>query len=81
MSNNHYKINDGYFLKAVNDRIRSDIKNKITEKVMESVRKDIVDIIEEAMKDIETKVIANHSFVDWTNRFIIHIEDNRKFEE
>ena len=74
-------ITDGYFLTAVNDRIRSDIKRKITEKVMESVRDDIVGIIEEAMKDIETRVMAERSFADFTDRFVIRVDDIRRVKE
>jgi hypothetical protein len=48
---------------------------------MESVRDDIVGIVEEAMKDIETRVMAERSFADFTDRFVIRVDDIRRVKE
>ncbi len=71
-------LDDNYIINALNEKIRKDMRDKIIEKVLESVKNDLIPIVEQSLKDIETSTWAARNFQDYTYRLVCEVKDKRE---
>jgi hypothetical protein len=71
-------LDDNYITEAINEKVRRDMRDKIIERVLDSVKNDLILIVEESLKEVETSTWAMKNFSDYTYRLVCEVKDKRE---
>jgi hypothetical protein len=71
-------LDDNYIAEAINEKVRRDMRDKIIERVLDSVKNDLIPIVEESLKEVETSTWVTMNFHDYTYRLVCEVKDKRE---